>query len=153
MRNTAGVFLFISCLNAVQSFYKRPGVNYCTLGVVLLKHRVMCEPLRSLWVLRNGKCREALHCIDGYSKKECETNCINKQQSKPESKSKHKHILSLKSIPQAVSIITCATTIAEIKTTTKQYETSTGADLSSTRETRRPRRTRRTRVFTIKEIC
>ncbi|KAI8036998.1 hypothetical protein M5D96_010314 [Drosophila gunungcola] len=70
MRNTAGVFLLIPFLNTVQSFHKRPGVNYCTLGVVLLKHRVMCEPLRSLWVLRNGKCREALHCIDGYSKKE-----------------------------------------------------------------------------------
>uniref|UniRef100_A0A6P4F756 Uncharacterized protein LOC108047496 n=1 Tax=Drosophila rhopaloa TaxID=1041015 RepID=A0A6P4F756_DRORH len=160
MRNIAGVFLIVTLLVNVQSLKKRSGVNYCTIGVVLMRYRVMCDPLRSLWVLRNGKCKEALHCIDGYSKKECQKNCLKKPKPKltpkpnpePNLKPKLKSNPKRKP-PKSTPITTCATTVAEIKTSTKQFETSRGIDLSSTKETRRPRRTRRTRVYTIREIC
>jgi len=131
------------------------GVNYCTMGVVVIRHRVMCDPLRSLWVLRDGKCKEALHCIDGYSKKQCEENCLNRRtkvKPKPTPKPKPKPI-NLKTAAKSGRLTTCATTQAEIKRTTKQYQTTTRGYLPSTRETRRPKRTRRTRRYEIKEIC
>ncbi|KMY92775.1 uncharacterized protein LOC27208615 [Drosophila simulans] len=153
MRNTAGVFLFLTFLIIVRSLKKDPAVNYCTLGVVLIKHRMMCSPLRSLWVLRKGKCVEALHCMDGYSKKECRDNCLKQP------KKKKKVILSTPTKPQIKTkeiqktIASCATTEVEIKTTTEHFETPGEEFAPSTRETRRPKRTRRTRQFTIKQIC
>lgn len=114
---------------------------------------MMCSPLRSLWVLRKEKCVEALHCLDGYSKKECQDNCLKK------SKKKKKVILSPATKPQLktkdiqTTIASCATIEVEIKTTTEHYEPPREEFSPSTRETRRPKRTRRTRRYTIKEIC
>ncbi|KQS70250.1 uncharacterized protein LOC26526750 [Drosophila erecta] len=152
MGNTASVLLFQALLAIVQSLKKEPGVNYCTMPVVLIRPRMMCEPLRSLWVLRKGKCVEALHCMDGYSKKECNSNCFGKKKiiylkTNPPTKPK---LITKKT---AKPITTCATTEIEITTTTEYYEQSTGEFSPSTRETRRPKRTRRTRRFEIKEMC
>ncbi|XP_017053905.1 uncharacterized protein LOC108096651 [Drosophila ficusphila] len=143
MKYAAVVFLFIS-FSIIVMCYRKPGVNYCTLPVAIIKDRAMCDPLRTLWVLRDGKCKEALQCMDGYSKKECQQHCLKKV-TKPKPKPKPK--------PTPTPMTTCGTTVAEIKTTTEQPNTTTIDDLYSTRETRRPRRTRRTRVYTIKEIC
>ncbi|XP_017005999.1 uncharacterized protein [Drosophila takahashii] len=145
MGNIAVVILLLSFLAIVQPLIKRPGVNYCTLGVVVIRRRVMCEPLRSLWVLRDGKCKEALHCMDGYSRKECQENCLKQFTTKAKPKPMPQ--------PKPKPLTTCGTTEAEIKTTTVQYETTARGDLPSTRETRRPKRTRRTRRFTVKELC
>ncbi|KRJ98642.1 uncharacterized protein LOC26535146 [Drosophila yakuba] len=151
MSNTAVGFLFLDFLIVVQSLL--PGQNYCTMPVALIKYRMMCSPLLSLWVLREGKCVEALHCAKGYSKKECNDNCLGVQKTKKKLKSSPptKPQLKTKEIPKPLT--TCATTEVELKTTTEQYEPPKGQIVPPTRETRRPKRTRRTRRFTIKEIC
>ncbi|KPU76006.1 uncharacterized protein Dana_GF26260 [Drosophila ananassae] len=43
-----------------------------------MREKTMCHPLRSIWVLRNGKCKEGLMCASGLSKKECEKYCLVK---------------------------------------------------------------------------
>ncbi|XP_037713797.1 uncharacterized protein LOC119549665 [Drosophila subpulchrella] len=158
MRNITVVFLVFISLVLAHSLIKRPGVNYCTMGVVVIRQRVMCDPLRSLWVLRDGKCKEALHCVNGYSKKQCEENCLKRKitvKPKPVSKPKPKPKppFNLQTGAKSKRLTTCATTQAEIKRTTEQYGITTRGNLPSTRETRRPKRTRRTRRYEIKEIC
>ncbi|XP_016946390.2 uncharacterized protein LOC108022056 [Drosophila biarmipes] len=152
MRYSTVVILVLNFLVLSQSLKKRSGVNYCTMGVVVIRQRVMCDPLRPLWVLRDGKCKEALHCVDGYTKKQCQENCLGRK-SVVKPKPKSKPPINLNTAAKSRRLSTCVTTQAEIKRTTEAYSTSTRGDLPSTRETRRPYRTRRTRRYSIKEIC
>ncbi|XP_043662900.1 uncharacterized protein LOC122626635 [Drosophila teissieri] len=149
MRNTVGVFLSLVCLTIAKNLIK--GKDYCTVPIAMIRPRMMCHPLQSLWVIRKGKCVEALHCIDGYSKKECNDKCLRTKKKKIKRKTTPPTKPQTKEIPKPLT--TCATTAVEFKTTTEQYEPPTGQFLTSTRETRRSRRTRRTRTSTLKEIC
>nr|XP_032291820.1 uncharacterized protein LOC26531155 [Drosophila virilis] len=69
------------CFAAAGCFEARieNNVDRCNLNIKIFPYaRSLCEPLGSVWVMREGRCIMGLTCTKGYTEEECKKHCSTK---------------------------------------------------------------------------